>query len=181
MVPLGGGKPTRVDFALIAATHQPLKQAVADGRFRADLYYRLNGLSLTLPPLRQRADLQALIGRILDDIEPGAGLALSAQVAAAFAGYGWPGNIRQLANVLRTACALLEPGETRIRWHHLPDDAASDMRAPPPRPGAEPGDLRSLSEAVMERTVQACGGNMSLAAKRLGISRNTLYRHLRRG
>ncbi|MCA1909476.1 MAG: sigma-54-dependent Fis family transcriptional regulator [Magnetospirillum sp.] len=180
VVPLGGGKAARVDFALMAATHQPLKQAVAEGRFRADLYYRLNGLSLTLPPLRQRGDLQALVARILDDIEPGGGLALSAQVAQAFADYGWPGNIRQLANVLRTACALLDDGDTRIRWQHLPEDLIDDMRAPArPEPG-DMGDLRQVSDAVMERTLAACGGNVSRAAKQLGISRNTLYRHLRK-
>jgi len=179
VVPLGGGKATRVDFALMAATHQPLKQAVAEGRFRADLYYRLNGLSLTLPPLRQRSDLQGLVARILDSIEPGGGLALSAQVTQAFADYGWPGNIRQLANVLRTACALLEAGETRIRWQHLPEDLIDDMRMPSrPEPG-EMGDLRQVSDAVMERTLVACGGNVSRAAKQLGISRNTLYRRLR--
>ncbi|MBI2239517.1 MAG: sigma-54-dependent Fis family transcriptional regulator [Magnetospirillum gryphiswaldense] len=179
VVPLGGGKAVRVDFALMAATHQPLKQAVADGRFRADLYYRLNGLSLTLPPLRGRADLQALVARILDTIEPGGGLALSAQVAQAFADHCWPGNIRQLANVLRTAAALLEPGETRIRWQHLPEDLVDEMRAPPcPEPGAM-GDLRAVSDAVMERTLAACGGNVSRAAKQLGVSRNTLYRRLR--
>ncbi|OJX67248.1 sigma-54-dependent Fis family transcriptional regulator [Magnetospirillum sp. 64-120] len=182
VIPLGGGKAVRVDFALMAATHQPLKQAVADGRFRADLYYRLNGLSLTLPPLRGRADLQALVARILDTIEPGGGLALSAQVAQvaqAFADHCWPGNIRQLANVLRTAAALLEPGETRIRWQHLPEDLVDEMRAPPcPEPGAM-GDLRAVSDAVMERTLAACGGNVSRAAKQLGVSRNTLYRRLR--
>jgi len=180
VVPLGGGKPVRVDFTLITATHQPLKQAIAAGRFRADLYYRINGLSLNLPPLRQRGDLQHLVARILDDIEPAGGLALSAQVAAAFAGYAWPGNIRQLANALRTACALLEPGETRIRWQHLPDDLIDDLRHPAPGTAPHGGSLRTVSDTLMEQAVEACGGNMSQAAKQLGISRNTLYRHLRR-
>lgn len=179
VVPLGGAKPVSVDFALIAATHQPLKQAMNQGRFRADLYYRLNGLTLTLPPLRQRSDLLTLAARLLDQIEPGGGLALSDQVAAAFAVHSWPGNIRQLANVLRTACALLEPGETRIRWRHLPDDLIEDLGQKPVAADTVTGDLRSLSDSLMEQTVQACGGNMSQAAKRLGISRNTLYRRLR--
>ncbi|MGE4279517.1 MAG: sigma-54-dependent Fis family transcriptional regulator [Magnetospirillum sp.] len=179
VVPLGGGKAVKVDFALMAATHQPLKQAVADGRFRADLYYRLNGLSLTLPPLRQRKDLQALVARILDQIQPGAGLSVSAQVAKAFVDFAWPGNIRQLANVLRTACALLDADETRIRWQHLPEDLIDDMRTPAPPEAEGLGDLRKVSDQVMERTLAACGGNVSRAAKQLGISRNTLYRRLR--
>lgn len=179
VVPLGGGKPVAVDFALIAATHQPLKQAVADGQFRADLYYRLNGLTLTLPPLRSRSDRLALAGRVLDGLAPGSGITLSDPVAAAFDRYGWPGNLRQMANVLRTAVALLDPGDTRIHWHHLPDDVAEEMRSPDPAHSPQDGDLRSLSLDLMERTVTACGGNMSRAAQRLGISRNTLYRRLR--
>lgn len=181
VVPLGGGKPVAVDFALIAATHQPLKQAVADGRFRADLFYRLNGLTLTLPPLRARSDRLALAARVLAGLAPGDGITLSDPVAAAFDRYGWPGNLRQMANVLRTAVALLDPGDTRIHWQHLPDDVAEEMRCPDPDPARSPqdGDLRRLSRELMERTVAACGGNMSRAAQRLGISRNTLYRRLR--
>jgi len=97
VVPLGGGKPIAVDFALIAATHQPLKQAVAEGRFRTDLYYRLNGLSLTLPPLRQRGDRLALAANLLRQIEPERALGLSDRVAAAVESDGWPGTIRQRA------------------------------------------------------------------------------------
>lgn len=179
VVPLGGGKAVAVDFALIAATHQPLKQAVADGRFRADLYYRLNGLTLTVPPLRARSDRLALAGRVLAGLAPDSGITLSDPVAAAFDRYGWPGNLRQMANVLRTAVALLDPGDTRIHWHHLPDDVAEEMRSPDAAHTAADGDLRSLSLDLMERTVAACGGNMSRAAQRLGISRNTLYRRLR--
>lgn len=185
VVPLGGGKPVAVDFALIAATHQPLKQAVADGRFRADLFYRLNGLTLTLPPLRARSDRLALAARVLAGLAPsggpGGGITLSDPVAAAFDRYGWPGNLRQMANVLRTAVALLDPGDSCIHWHHLPDDVAEEMRCPDPDPARSPqdGDLRRLSRELMERTVAACGGNMSRAAQRLGISRNTLYRRLR--
>ena len=179
VVPLGGGKAVAVDFALIAATHQPLKQTVAEGRFRTDLYYRLNGLSLTLPPLRQRGDRLALAANLLRQIEPGRALGLSDRVAAAFDSYGWPGNIRQMANVLRTACALLDSDETRIRWRHLPEDVAEDMAPRPAEPNGG-GDLRSVSVCLMEQTVESCGGNMTLAARKLGISRNTLYRRLRR-
>ncbi len=181
--PLGGGKVEAVDFALITATHRLLKTEIDAGRFRADLYYRLNGLTLSLPPLRERSDFTTLVGRLVDGIAPAAGIALGAEVAAAFAGYHWPGNLRQLANTLRTACAMLDPGESRIDWHHLPDDLVEDLgSSPPPRLDlTAPGTLRQASDSLIGHTVATSRGNLSEAARRLGVSRNTLYRRLRRG
>jgi len=182
VVPLGGGKPVSVDFALIAASHRPLKAEIETGRFRADLYYRLNGLTLTLPPLRERSDFIALADRLLAEFAPGGGLRLAPALAIALARYRWPGNLRQFANALRFACAMLDPEETVIDWQHLPEDLAEDLAAPPPPPptaGLDPAPLRATMTSVIEHTVQASGGNLSEAARRLGISRNTLYRRLR--
>ncbi|WP_343866152.1 sigma-54-dependent Fis family transcriptional regulator, partial [Caenispirillum bisanense] len=196
--PLGGGKPEAVDFALMAACHRPLKAEVEAGRFRADLYYRINGLTLTLPALRERSDAALLIRRLLDDIAPGGGVVLAPAVAEAFAAHRWPGNLRQLSHALRAAWALLDPGETVIDWHHLPEDLADDLRCRPPLhpvtvplplplSGAAAADgagddaglsLRRVSDSFIRQTVAASGGNMSEAARRLGISRNTLYRRL---
>ncbi len=184
VIPLGGGKPVAVDFTLVCASHRHLKTEMDAGRFRADLYYRINGLALTLPPLRERGDFQAIATRLIEAEAPGRGIALDAEMATAFHHHDWPGNVRQLANVLRTACALLDDNEVRIGWRHLPDDLAEELRRPslPPAspPGEEAENLRDLSVAAMARVVSASRGNMSEAARRLGISRNTLYRRLRR-
>jgi transcriptional regulator of acetoin/glycerol metabolism len=115
-------------------------------------------------------------------------------VAAAFADHPWPGNVRQLVNALRTACALLDPGERVIDWSHLPDDLLLELRADTPRhvaavetprrdstpPAAGPAveRLRDISAQAIHRAIEVSRGNMSEAARRLGISRNTLYRRL---
>ncbi|TAL13561.1 MAG: sigma-54-dependent Fis family transcriptional regulator [Aquabacterium sp.] len=179
--PLGGGKPVPVDFRLICATHRNLRVQMERGRFREDLYYRLNGLALHLPPLRERQDLGELVARMLAQLQPQRTPRLAPELEAAFARHRWPGNLRQLHNALRTACALLDEGEPQIGWAHLPDDLAEDLRsAPMPRAAAdEAADLRVQSERTVRQIVQACAGNLSEAARRLGISRNTLYRKMR--
>jgi len=181
VVPLGGGQPVAVDFQLICATHRRLRDEVEAGRFREDLYYRINGLTLQLPPLRERTDLPALVAAMLREVAPEREMQLAPDVAAAFARYRWPGNLRQLANVLRTACALAEDGEQLIGWAHLPDDIAEELNRP--AAGRElhdaDTDLRQQAARAVQQAVQAAHGNLSEAARRLGISRNTLYRKLR--
>ncbi|WP_170201047.1 sigma-54-dependent Fis family transcriptional regulator, partial [Ideonella azotifigens] len=185
VVPLGGGKPVAVDIQLICATHHALREQMRTGQFREDLYYRLNGLTLQLPPLRERQDLEALVQRMLQELAPGQDVQLSPELAQRFACYRWPGNLRQLANALRTACALMEPHETQITWAHLPDDLAEDLRACAPLRETAPAavetaiDLRELAVRTVERALKESDGNLSEAARRLGISRNTLYRKLR--
>jgi len=178
--PLGGGQPVAVDFRLVCATHRRLRAEIDAGRFREDLYYRLNGLTLTLPPLRERQDQLALMDRLLRDIAPGRDLQLAPDLAKALSAYRWPGNLRQLHNALQTACALLDDAEAEIGWAHLPDDLADDLRSmPPPRPVHDDTvDLRAQSDRAVRQAVQDCQGNLSEAARRLGISRNTLYRKL---
>ena len=180
VTPLGGGKPVAVDFRLVCATHRHLRSELDAGRFREDLYYRLNGLTLTLPPLRERQDQLALIERLLREIAPERELQLAPELAQAVSRYRWPGNLRQLHNSLQTACALLDDGEAQIGWAQLPDDLAAELRAASaPRLVADDlADLRLQSERTVRQTVQACAGNLSEAARRLGISRNTLYRKL---
>jgi transcriptional regulator of acetoin/glycerol metabolism len=177
-----GGEPVAVDLVLITATHSNLKAEIEAGNFDADFYYRINGLAINLAPLRERQDFAALVARLLEELAPGRGVSLEPAVATAFAEYAWPGNLRQLSNALRAACALLDEGETHIGWNHLPDDLAEELRWQPP-PGAAAADatenLRELSQATIARAIAASHGNMSEAARRLGISRNTLYRRLR--
>jgi transcriptional regulator of acetoin/glycerol metabolism len=179
VTPLGGGQPVPVDFALVCATHRQLAEEIEAGRFREDLYYRLSGLTLRLPPLRDRSDLAQLIERELRTLAPGRDLAIAPDLLKAMRAWRWPGNVRQLANVLRTACALLDAHETAISWEHLCDDIAQALRAPQEPAVADATDLRALSRVAVDRAMADCGGNFSEAARRLGISRNTLYRKLR--
>ncbi len=187
VVPLGGGQPVAVDFALVCATHRDLAVEMKTGHFREDLYYRLNGLTLQLPALRERSDLAPLLARELQRLEPERALTIAPDLLQALHSYRWPGNLRQLVNALRTACALLDLHETAIGWSHLPDDLAQALQAPDAAlagcldelvDGAVP-DLRTVSRQTIVRTVNACRGNLSEAARSLGISRNTLYRKLR--
>jgi transcriptional regulator of acetoin/glycerol metabolism len=106
---------------------------------------------------------------------------LAPDVAAAFARHRWPGNLRQLATVLRTACALVGDDERVIDWCHLPDDLAEDMLAQPTPRVVEDRDidLRLQAGRCVEQAVKTSQGNLSEAARRLGVSRNTLYRKLR--
>jgi len=185
VTPLGGGKAVRVDFALISASNRVLLAEVEQGRFRADLYYRINGLSIALPPLRERTDLDALIARMLDTLDPERRLSLHPALLEQLRRYLWPGNLRQLANVLQTACALLDADEDCISWQHLPEDLQAQLQtstasmmpvlAPPPE-----HSLQALSRAAIAQTVDECGGNISQAARVLGISRQTVYRKLAR-
>jgi transcriptional regulator of acetoin/glycerol metabolism len=185
VLPLGGGKPVPVDVQLICATHRPLRDELKAGRFREDLYYRINGLSLPLPPLRERQDLDALVARLLAEISPERSRALAPDLARLMARYAWPGNLRQLSNALRTACALMDDAETWIAWQHLPDDLAEDLRAvaataPAPDEAAPAaGTLKDLAAQRLDQVLAQSRGNLSEAARQLGISRNTLYRRLR--
>jgi len=189
VTPLGGGKAVAVDFALICATHRDLPEEIEAGRFRSDLYYRINGLTLNLPALRERADFQALTARILDEFAPGRPLAIAPDLFARLAAYRWPGNLRQYASLLRTAVAMLDPDEATIDWFHLPDDLADLLQRdsaparPEPAPGTAPtapaGKLQELSRHAMRQALAACAGNVSQAARQLGVSRQTLYRHLK--
>jgi sigma-54 dependent transcriptional regulator, acetoin dehydrogenase operon transcriptional activator AcoR len=205
VTPLGGGKPVPVDLMLVAATHRPLREMIAAQTFREDLYYRINGLVVKLPPLRERTDLDAIVQKLLRAECGGRLPALSDDVLALLRGYHWPGNIRQLANVLRTAAVMAGP-DAVITRAHLSDDfiedatqasagaasvapvaaAASPGTAVPvaaAAPEALPPDGASTLEALelqtIRRILDECGGNISVASKRLGISRNTIYRKLR--
>jgi transcriptional regulator of acetoin/glycerol metabolism len=181
VTPFGADKPVPLDVVLVCATRRELRTEIEAGRFDADLYYRINGITLTLPALRQRKDFPQLLARLLEEQAPGRGLALEPAVASAFADYVWPGNLSQLVNALKAACALLDDDENRIGWKHLPDDLVEELRWQPPAAASGPGteNLRELSEATITRAIALSHGNMSEAARRLGISRNTLYRRMR--
>lgn len=184
VTPLGANQAVALDVDLICATHRNLADEVQAGRFRADLYYRLHGLMVTWPALRERSDFDALTERLLHSIEPQRTVALAHEVQQALRQHGWPGNLRQYANVLRTACAMLNPSEDTIDWVHLPDDLRHSVQrqrgtgtaAQPAQP--MPHNLSELSRTAVQQALTHSRGNVSQAARLLGISRQTLYRKL---
>ena len=183
VTPVGSGTSVAVDFALVCATHQPLKQAVEQGRFRQDLFYRINALTVQLPALRHREDFTALTHKLLSALGQGEGLDIDAELFRAMQAYPWPGNLRQLSHVLRTAVALLDPQQTRISWSHMPDDLVEELRELALRePAAPQPPVQNLSELSIKAIGQAlenCRGNVSAASRQLGISRQTLYRRIK--
>jgi len=179
--PLGSSDLHPVDVRLISATNRNLRDEVQAGHFRQDLYYRISGLNLELPALRQRTDKAALVQRIWEQHrEAQQKLGFASEVLELFDRHPWPGNLRQLSNVIQVALALA--GDDMISPEHLPDDFFADLQmesedvqavAAFSRKGAvQPGE--DLNEML-----QAVGGNISQLAKRLGVSRNTLYKRLR--
>jgi transcriptional regulator of acetoin/glycerol metabolism len=181
VTPLGGAQPLPVDVAVVCATHCKLSEMMAAGSFREDLYYRLNGLAVRLPPLRERTDLQVIMQRLLQSAAEGGPVpALDDEVQALLARCRWPGNLRQMAGVLRTA-VLLADGEALIRRSHLPEDFLEALdAAKPDSAAAPPAGLRERASDAVQQMLAAHGGNVSAAARALGVSRNTVYRHLQR-
>jgi sigma-54 dependent transcriptional regulator, acetoin dehydrogenase operon transcriptional activator AcoR len=181
---IGGSELISIDISLVCATHRDLRQLLADGRFREDLFYRINGLRIELPPLRERCDLDELIEQFLAR-ESAAGVVprLSEAALAALHGYRWPGNIRQLQHVLHLAAVLAE-GEPCITPEHLPAEVVVSSSGETSRQAARaPHGLPSLrqSEAELIRiAMHATGGNISEVARRIGVSRQTLYRKLKK-
>jgi DNA-binding NtrC family response regulator len=187
---VGGSQKISVDVRLVCATLRPLEQEVRAGRFRGDLFYRIQGVQLEVPPLRARqADLVPLIQQLLQQLASRHGVApvkLTRSALAVLRRYPWPGNIRELRNVLELV-AVLRAGK-RVRVEDLP----SSLRA---NAGSEPTDVKvpsavdhvqvaldqPLRSSVM-RIIQAAlaleGGNQTRAAQRLGISARTIQRHL---
>ncbi len=184
VTPVGAGKAVAVDFALVCATHCKLRDAVEQGQFRSDLYYRINGLTVQLPALRERTDFQALTERLLAKLHPQREVHLAPELLARLSQHPWPGNLRQYSSVLRTACAMLEADAHVIDWEHLSDDVCEDLQAAARAPATaevpvrEPQNLQEMSQAAIHRALQSRRGNISQAARDLGISRQTLYRKL---
>ncbi|AEA70122.1 MULTISPECIES: sigma-54-dependent Fis family transcriptional regulator [Pseudomonas] len=175
--PVGSAELFPVDIRIISATNRSLREQVQLGRFREDLYYRIGGLTLELPPLRERSDKQALFKRLWEHHrEPTQWAGLSREVLDLFERHPWPGNLRQVSSVLQVALAMAE--EQPIRPEHLPDDFFVDLEMEPVEtPEPLTVDLNDAED--LNRQLQAVGGNISHLARRLGVSRNTLYKRLR--
>ncbi|ADP12935.1 transcriptional regulator [Erwinia sp. Ejp617] len=170
VLPVGASRPVPVDIRVISASHHALDRLVEQGRFRADLFYRLQGAQISLPPLRQRSDLDWLIGNMLD-----AQVQLSTAARQRLHQHGWPGNLRELSNVLAYAAAMCEGG--RIEVIDLPDNIGEPQFSQQSlcnRPELPQDALRIIQH------LRAAHWNHSAAARQMGISRMTLYRRMQR-
>ena len=175
--PVGSSELFPVDLRIISATNRSLREQVQLGRFREDLYYRIGGLTLELPPLRERSDKQALFKRLWQQHrEPTQWAGLSPEVLELFEKHPWPGNLRQVSSVMQVALAMAE--EQPVRPEHLPDDFFVDLEMEPVET-AVPLGLDLNDAEALNRELKAAGGNISHLARRLGVSRNTLYKRLR--
>ena len=184
IIAAGGAQPLQVDVRVIAASHHDLASAVAKSRFNSGLYYRLQVVPLTLPPLRERPrDIAVLAERFLDGFAAQRGVApvkLGNDARRALAGYPWPGNVRELRNLCERLTLLL-PGKT-IRVENLPIEfrAATGTRH---RIVALPSgglDLTELEKDLIAQALEHTGGNRSRAARLLGLTRDTLLYRLKK-
>jgi transcriptional regulator of acetoin/glycerol metabolism len=187
VVPLGGEVPVKLDIRLVSATHCDLQARIAAKEFREDLFYRLHGVSITMPPLRERLDRRALILHLaVQESESDAAVVLDEPLLAALEHHPWPGNLRQLRHVLRSMIALREADVLTL--DDLPPEFAAlvpaTVAAPAPGPDTDPASaLNPLESAERQALVQELtrhGWNMSTLARQLKISRNTLYRKVQR-
>jgi sigma-54 dependent transcriptional regulator, acetoin dehydrogenase operon transcriptional activator AcoR len=185
VTPLGGNKVVNVDVRIVSATqHDPLDM-IAKGQFREDLYYRLNGITVRLPPLRQRTDKAGLIRKLLAG-ESVAAVEIEPQLLERLVRHSWPGNVRQLRNVLRTMLALrsgerLTLADFKEQWLA---GGAEDAAHGEGEAGAASADgesaLSGAERDALRRTLETCQWNVSAAAARLHISRRTIYRKIHR-
>ena len=186
--PVGSTSLVPIDIRVIAATNVDLAGAVAEGRFRSDLYYRLNVVELRLPPLRERTgDIPTLVHRFVAQFASQMGRPvprISPEACEALEQYAWPGNVRELRNLAQRTVVLDEDG--RITLSDLPEHLRQGVPAPPPPeagtlPAYESARDRALVEfrrVYLERLLQQHDGNISHAARAAGLSRRTLHRWL---
>ncbi len=180
--PVGSTKRININVRILAATNRDLEAAVADGTFRRDLYFRLNVLSLRIPPLRDRKqDIPLLAEHFLERLSrnTGAQRSLSEEALNVMIGYDWPGNVRELENCLERACAL--SSGPYIQTSDLPSPI-QNAQHPIPREAAESGRIVPIADLEREailRTIDQLKGDKLLAARMLGIGKTTLYRKLK--
>jgi sigma-54 dependent transcriptional regulator, acetoin dehydrogenase operon transcriptional activator AcoR len=183
VIPLGADVAVPVDLRVICASNQDLRGMLAAGGFREDLYYRLNGITLELPTLAARSDKNALIERFLQEEAGGAHCnPIHAEALRRLAQYDWPGNIRELRNAIRSAFAICD--DNVIRLDDLPAEVRLGQRhATRTAPDAAARITNPLADAEREallKVIRANQGNLCHSATQLGISRNALYRRLKR-
>lgn len=182
---VGGRKDIHVNIRVVSATNRDLARRIDDGSFREDLYYRINGVTIRLPPLRERgSDSELLANHFLERFGKAAGkpgLRFSPGAVESMCAYRWPGNVRELENKISRAVVMASGKVIE------PEDLALDSGASDPADGLSPLSASTLREArelvekdLVESTMRQCDGNISRAAKALGVSRPTLYDLIRK-
>jgi len=182
--PLGAVQPVRVDVRVIATTNQPLEKLVSQGGFRSDLYYRLNVIPLSLPPLRaRREDIRNLALHFAGCFAPAGSVSISGAFLSQLERHSWPGNVRELANVVRRALALrdasFEPRSSAAAKYSPPaadSPTANAACAAVLTPGTS---LAAAERQLLELTLESTSGNRSQAAEILGISLRTVRNKIR--
>lgn len=185
VTPLGSTKSISVNVDLICATNKNLREQISKGEFREDLYYRLNGLVVKLPPIRERTDLETVINKILALESKSGAHTVAPEIMALFQRHNWPGNFRQLTNLLRTA-VVMAGDSPEIRKEHLPDDFIDDVEMAPSMIAIDMVDkfvpaginLEEMEISVVKQSLETHSGNVSATARALGVSRNTIYRKM---
>ena len=187
VMPLGSNKSIPVNVSLICATNRNLRELIAKGAFREDLYYRLNGLVVRLPPLRERTDLETVINKLLAAESSDKPYTVSDEVMGLFKRHNWPGNFRQLTNLLRTAMVMAGPDHV-VGIEQLPEDFLEDVEVGEQKfiaapviaeaAAASPARLEDVELLAIQKALKEHNGNVSAAARSLGVSRNTIYRKL---
>ena len=177
VVPIGG-EPEAVDVRIISATHRNLLGRVQDGSFREDLYYRLNGLEVALPALRERTDKSQLLDFLLAEEAGSDAVLIEEPARQALLGFAWPGNVRQLRNVLRTLAALCDCG--RIGLADLPAMIRQALPQTDMAPAPSEHPLEDAERLALLNALEQTRWHMTHTAEQLGVSRNTLYRKLRK-
>ncbi len=176
---LGSNRKIKVNFRLISSTNRDLRAEVKSGRFREDLFYRINVVEMTMPPLRERSeDIPLLVSEFVREIcaRENKRLTVSGEVMRMFQSHNWPGNVRELRNVIERA-VILARGD-QITPRELSNDFNEPVRTEP-RPPESTGTLRDLELQTVQKILDECGGNKSKAAALLGISRKALYKRIR--
>jgi DNA-binding NtrC family response regulator len=176
---LGDTRPLRVDVRVIATTNRNLSSLVEEGRFRADLFYRLDVVPLTLPPLRERReDIPELVEHFVHKhAAPSRAIRLSEELLRRLMEYGWPGNVRELENVVRRILVLSSgqvAGVEVLEGKEVADKKTATARFP-----TEGVTLRDMERQLLERTLEATGGNRTRAAEILGVSLRTVRNKIR--
>ena len=193
IMPIGETRPQRVDVRVLAATNADLEQRVAEGKFREDLYYRLNVIRIHVPPLRERLEeiphLSAFFLRDACERLAKPDVQLSSDALDAFSQYWWPGNVRQLKNEIQRAVAMSTPGGIIEAQHLSPEvgttrgPVATSAGVPTrtPRAAANLADaIEEVERELIQAALNASNGNISQAARVLGLTRRGLYLKLRR-
>ena len=180
VTPIGGTRPYPVDMGVIAASHRDLLGMVKKGSFREDLYFRLNGVTITLPPLRDRVDLAWLVAKLLENraYPDGSARRISSKALGVLSSYAWPGNIRELVNVIEFACAVASDPEIGV--DDLPDQVFRRMDDDNDAGAADAARSNSKQAASLREDLRRADWNISATARLLGVDRTTLHRRMRR-